>query len=82
MVQLEFDRYDYLLQMPAPEIEKGCVPAILAALKISERRCKLLGLDAPAKTAMTDPGGEKEAPGVVIYLPDDGRPVEVDNGRD
>ncbi len=34
------------------------------------------------KTAMTDPGGEKEALGVVIYLPDDGRPVEVDNGRD
>jgi len=38
----------------------------------AERR-KLFGLDAPSKTALTDPSGEKEAPGVVIYIPDNGR---------
>jgi len=41
----------------------------------AERR-KLLGLDAPAKTALTDPSGEKES-NVVIYLPDTGRDPEL-----
>ena len=30
-------------------------------LKCKERRAKLLGLDAPTKTALTDPTGEREA---------------------
>ena len=35
--------------------------AIEKALKIMDRRAKFLGLDAPQKTALTDPTGEKEA---------------------
>jgi len=43
-------------------------------LKIQERRAKLLGLDMPTKTALTDPTGEKEAaPLVQFYLPSNGR---------
>jgi len=36
-------------------------PSFLAGIeRCIERRCKLLGLDAPAKTALTDPTGTKE----------------------
>lgn len=34
---------------------------IASMLKVMERRSKLWGLDAPTKTALTDPTGEKEA---------------------
>jgi hypothetical protein len=34
--------------------------AIDRALRIQQRRAKLLGLDAPTKTAYTDPSGEKD----------------------
>ena len=35
--------------------------AVNAAVKLMERRARLLGLDAPTKVAATDPTGEKEA---------------------
>ena len=46
---IELDRMDrYLLRLEG-EIECGDVKAISTALKISERRCALLGIDAPIK---------------------------------
>lgn len=47
--------------------------AVDRLVKLSERRARLLGLDAPTKTALTDPTGEKEAELVQFYLPDNGR---------
>lgn len=47
--------------------------AVDRLIKISERRAKLLGLDLPAKIALTDPTGEKEAQPVQFYLPQNGR---------
>ena len=54
--------------------------AIAASLKVMERRAKLLGLDAPTKTALTNPTGDKEAQLVQFYLPDNGR--ESNNQED
>lgn len=42
-------------------------------LKVMERRARLLGLDAPVKTAMTNPDGTEEAKGVLFYIPSNGR---------
>ena len=42
--------------------------AIATILKISERRGKLWGTDAPTKTALTDPTGEKEATPIALSL--------------
>ena len=42
-------------------------------LKIGERRARLLGLDAPTKTALTDPSGDKPMELVQVYLPSNGR---------
>ena len=47
--------------------------AIDRALKAADRRAKLLGLDAPVKTAFTDPTGSHEAVYVQFYLPTNGR---------
>ena len=48
--------------------------AIDRILKIEERRAKLLGLDAPAKTALTNPAGDKEATSSVqFYIPTNNR---------
>lgn len=52
--------------------------AVNAALKIMERRARLLGLDAPTKVAATNPDGTKEASLVQFYLPDDGRNGDSD----
>lgn len=42
-------------------------------IKLGERRSRLLGLDAPYKTALTDPTGEKTMEVVQVYLPSNGR---------
>jgi hypothetical protein len=47
--------------------------AINAAMKIMERRARILGLDAPTKIAATNPAGDKEASLVQYYLPENGR---------
>lgn len=45
--------------------------------KLMERRARLLGLDAPTKTALTDPTGTKAAPGgVMFYIPSNGRDTD------
>jgi len=55
-------------------IDQGpLLSAIDRLLRVSERRSKLLGLDAPTKTSLTDPTGEKEASFVQFYIPDNGR---------
>lgn len=50
--------------------------AIDRAVRIMERRAKLLGIDMPTKVAQTDPTGEKEASYVQFYLPSNGRDAE------
>ena len=47
-------------------------------LKISERRARLMGLDAPTKTALTDPSGDKPMELVQVYLPSNGRDAAPD----
>lgn len=43
----ELSRLDFCLERLGPAIDRGCHKGINTAIKISERRCKLLGLDAP-----------------------------------
>lgn len=47
--------------------------AINTALRVMERRAKLLGLDRPTKVSATDPTGEIAQPAVVFYIPENGR---------
>jgi hypothetical protein len=47
--------------------------AINTALRVMERRAKLLGLDKPTKIAATDPTGKAASSPVVIYIPHNGR---------
>lgn len=49
-------------------------PRFLAIIQTCiDRRCKILGIDAPTKIAPTDPTGEREYTGPVIIIPDNGR---------
>ncbi|HEY9909220.1 MAG TPA: hypothetical protein V6D18_16625 [Thermosynechococcaceae cyanobacterium] len=47
LVRLELERYDSYLLALAPKLQQGDTSAISEAIKISDRRSKLLGLDAP-----------------------------------
>ena len=47
--------------------------AINTALRVMERRAKMLGLDKPTKIATTDPTGQTALPVVQIYIPQNGR---------
>lgn len=55
---LELDRLDELLVGVWPAATSGDVSAINAALRIGERRAKLLGLDQPNRIEASGPGGE------------------------
>ena len=55
---LELARLDDMLKAIAPHVAAGNLTAIDRALKIQERRARLLGLDAPVKQDLTS-GGEK-----------------------
>ncbi len=59
---LEIERLDALFKGLWPSASKGNPQAVEKALKIMERRARLLGLDAPTKLASTDPTGEHERP--------------------
>lgn len=61
---LEVARLDAMLLALWPQVKQGNQGAIEKALKVEERRAKLLGLDAPAKIAPTDPTGEDEYSGL------------------
>ncbi len=50
--KLELERLDAMLFAIWPSVTKGIQPAIDRALRIMERRAKLLGLDAPVKQAV------------------------------
>ena len=46
---VELDRLDIAQRAIMPAVMKGRIPAINTMLKLSERRARLLGLDAPVK---------------------------------
>lgn len=72
-------RLDGMLQKVYPNAEAGDVQAVDRVLKIEERRAKLLGLDAPVRTALQ--GGGEDSPPITtssdvrvgIYIPANGR---------
>jgi len=53
--KLEVARLDRYLDALEPACEEGDAKAIATAIKVGERRAKLLGLDAPAKVEHTTP---------------------------
>ncbi len=75
----ELSRLDGLLLKLYPSAANGDLQAIDRVIKIGERRAKLLGLDAPVRTALQ--GGGDDAPPVstvsetrvTFYMPDNGR---------
>jgi len=56
--KMENARLDAMLNALWPEIEKGNPKAIAAGVKISDRRAKLNGLDAPAEVDVTSGGSQ------------------------
>lgn len=56
--------------------------AIDRLIRVSERRSKLIGADAPVKTAMTNPTGDKEASLVQFYIPNNNRDQDQDGQAD
>lgn len=68
---VEIARLDSYLASIAPQVAKGSLFAIDRAVKISERRSKLLGLDAPTRLTITDEALEAEREklkGEVVHL--------------
>jgi hypothetical protein len=59
--RLELERLDALLAGCWDSARGGDPPAIDRVLAIMARRARLLGLDAPSKTALTDPSGQRAA---------------------
>jgi hypothetical protein len=57
LVEIENARLDAALRSIWPQVASGNLKAIDRFLKISDRRAKLLGLDAPTKRALTDADG-------------------------
>jgi hypothetical protein len=58
---LELARLDDLLAAVWNAALEGETKAVLAALKVIERRCKMLGLDAPVKQELTGRNGRGES---------------------
>lgn len=58
IIELEVQRLDSMLTGLEYGISNGDQNSIASALKIGERRSKLLGLDKPVKIAPTTPDGE------------------------
>lgn len=65
----EISRLDALVRAVWPQAIAGDFYAIDRALKIMERRAKLLGLDAPTKTAQTDPTGQIDKTPLLWIVP-------------
>lgn len=72
--ELEEQRLDALLLAIWPQATKGNQGAIDRALRIMERRARLLGLDKPAKLEHSGPSGGPIPIKEVIFE----RPAEVD----
>jgi AcrR family transcriptional regulator len=62
LVETEILRCDTYLQAIAKQVQAGSVRAIDTALRVAERRAKLLGLDAPTLVAPTMPDGSAMPP--------------------
>ena len=58
-VALALRRLDTMLTALWPRVLAGDPQAVAAALRVEERRARMLGYDAPAKVAPTTPDGEK-----------------------
>lgn len=56
MRKLELERLDDMLSAIAPAVKEGNLAAIDRALKIQDRRAKLMGLDMPALVDVTSKG--------------------------
>lgn len=56
--RLELERLEMASIPVVAKLKKGDLKAAMVWIKLSERRCKLLGLDAPMKIASTDPDGK------------------------
>ncbi len=56
VVELEVQRLDAIFDKLWPKVENGDEKAVNAALRVMERRAKLLGLDAPTKQDITSEG--------------------------
>lgn len=57
LVELESQRLDEAHKALWPKAIRGHLPSIDRVIKIMERRAKLLGLDAPARTELTGANG-------------------------
>lgn len=57
--EVELTRLDMMLAVLTPQVKSGHLGAMDRYIRLSERRSKLLGLDAPVKISATDPTGEK-----------------------
>ncbi|MBP8128480.1 MAG: helix-turn-helix domain-containing protein [Candidatus Hydrogenedentes bacterium] len=64
--QLELDRLDALHEALWPSAKSGNTQAIFAALRIMERRAKLLGLDAPTKLGLEGANGEITTEDIIV----------------
>lgn len=64
LIQLETMRLDALFMAVWPDARRGVLKAVDRALKIQERRAKLLGLDKPAKFE-----GEVNGTGGMLIIP-------------
>jgi F420-dependent methylenetetrahydromethanopterin dehydrogenase len=58
VLELELDRLDEMTRALSNKVGYGDPQAVTAALRVMDRRAKLLGLDAPTKIAPTDPSGD------------------------
>ena len=74
LLKHEENRLDKMLAAVWAKVLQGHLGATDRALRIMERRAKLLGLDAPEKRDWTIGGGDAESP-IRVYLPDNRRPA-------
>lgn len=69
---LEGERLDAAQAAIWPMVMAGDIAALNGFIRLSERRAKLLGLDAPSKQELTGKDGEPLNPkGYVLVSPDD-----------
>jgi hypothetical protein len=55
--EIELERLDEMLRALWPAVRRGDTSSISTALRVAERRARLLGLDAPVKQELTGANG-------------------------
>lgn len=65
VLTMELERLDSLWRTVYPEAKRGNLGAVDRSIRIMERRAKLLGLDAPAKSDVTSGGEKITAPTII-----------------